>query len=166
MKKILSISLGLLLTGVTVAQSNDQIQNKKGVDMMPVKGEWAVGAGFNMLGYVGNMFNGENFNTYGTNGVTRQSGLGGTSLFGKYMLSDNNALRISVFNSGSNIETKFASYDDRTTDPDSLVFDSRILSSSTTRIGVGYEFRRGTTRLRGIYGADAQLGWSTGNNEK
>lgn len=164
MKKILSISLGLLLTGVTVAQSNDQIQNKKGVDMMPVKGEWALGAGFNMLGYVGDMFNGTNGNAYGSNGVTRQSGLGGASLFGKYMLSDNNALRLSVWNNGQNTETKYGVYDDRGTNPDSLVFDSRVFSNSTTRIGAGYEFRRGTTRLRGIYGADAMLGWSTGNN--
>jgi hypothetical protein len=163
MKKILSISLGLLLTGVTVAQSNDQIQNKKGVDMMPVKGEWAVGAGFNMLGYAGNLFNGNANNTYG-NSTFRSSGLGGTSLFGKYMLTDNTALRVSVTNSGQNSETKYEAYDDRGTNPDSLVFDSYMYSTSNTRIGAGYEFRRGTTRLRGIYGGDAMLGWSTGNN--
>jgi hypothetical protein len=163
MKKILSISLGLLLTGVTIAQSNDQIQNKKGEDLLPVKGEWAVGAGFNMLGYVGNMFNGSTNNFYG-NSIYRNSGLGGTSLFGKYMISDNNAVRLSVFNTGYNNVTKYEVYDDRLSNPDSTVFDSYNNSSSTTRIGLGYEFRRGKSRLRGIYGGDALVGWSTGNN--
>jgi len=163
MKKILSISLGLLLTGVTIAQSNDQIQNKKGEDMLPVKGEWAVGAGFNVLGYVGNMFNGNTNNGYG-NSTFRSSGLGGVSLFGKYMVSDNNAIRISVNNAGYNSSIKYKAYDDKGTNPDSLVFDTRIVSSSTTRIGVGYEFRRGKSRLRGIYGGDLLVGWSTGTN--
>lgn len=163
MKKILSISLGLLLTGVTIAQSNDQIQNKKGEDMLPVKGEWAVGAGFNVLGYVGNMFNGNLNNNYG-NSTFRSSGLGGTSLFGKYMISNDNAVRLSLNNSGYNSSIEYKAYDDKTTDPDSLVFDTRITSSSTTRIGIGYEFRRGKSRLRGIYGGDFLVGWSTGTN--
>ena len=163
MKKILSISLGLLLTGVTIAQSNDQIQNKKGEDMLPVKGEWAVGAGFNILGYVGNMFNGNLNNNYG-NSTFRSSGLGGASLFGKYMISNDNAVRLSLNNSGDNSSIEYEAYDDKTTDPDSLVFDTRLTSSSTTRIGIGYEFRRGKSRLRGIYGGDFLAGWSTGVN--
>jgi len=162
MKKILTISLGLLLTGVTIAQSNDQIQNKKGVDIMPVKGEWALGAGFNVLGFVGNMFTNTNNNSY-ANSLMRNN-FGGQSIFGKYMISDNNAVRVSVFNAGQNTTTKYKAYDDKTTDPDSLVFDVQKYRTSSTRIGVGYEFRKGSTRLRGIYGADAFVGWGTGQN--
>lgn len=162
MKKILTISLTLLLTGVTFSQSNDQIKNKKEIDIMPVKGEWAIGAGFNVLGFVGNMFSGTSNNGYG-NSLIRNN-FGGQSLFGKYMISDDNAIRASIYNFGQNSSTKYKAFDDRANDPDSLVFDVRKYRTSTTRIGLGYEFRKGSTRLRGIFGVDAFIGWGTGQN--
>ena len=45
MKKILTIALALGFGVAASAQSNDQIQNKKGKDLMPVKGEYAIGLG-------------------------------------------------------------------------------------------------------------------------
>ena len=81
MKKILIITLGLLLTGIAYSQSNDQIKNKNGSEIMPVKGEWAVGVGFNALGFVGNMFSGTLNNGYGNSLI--RTNFGGQSLFGK-----------------------------------------------------------------------------------
>lgn len=167
MKKILSISLGLLLTGVSIAQSNDQIQNKKGVDMMPVKGEFAIGAGIGMstlTGYFGDMFNNANNNNLGSS-LFRSNGLGGTMVFGKYMISDNNAIRAGFANNGYDNSYKYEVYDDRSNNPDSLVVDNFRENSSSTTLSVGYEFRRGKTRLRGIYGADALMSWSGGYHE-
>jgi hypothetical protein len=164
MKKILSISLGLLLTGVTIAQSNDQIQNKKGVDIMPVKGEFAIGAGIGMstlTGYFGNMFNDNSNNNLG-NSLFKNNSFGGQMVFGKYMISDNNAIRAGFANNGYDNSTSYEVYDDRSNNPDSLVVDKFRENSSSTTISLGYEFRRGKTRLRGIYGAEALMSWSGG----
>jgi len=40
MKKIIGVSFALVVSAMSFAQSNDQIQNKNGVDIMPVSGEW------------------------------------------------------------------------------------------------------------------------------
>jgi len=163
MKKILGITLGLLLSGVAISQNNDQIQNKKGIDIMPVKGEYAIGLGFNALGYLGNMFSGTANNTYG-NSLLRNSGLGGASIFGKYMLTDNKALRASFNNNGYDNTDKVNVYNDNSNDPDSTVIDVRRRNYSYTQIGVGYEFRRGKTRLRGIYGGDFLISYTGGQD--
>ena len=199
MKKILSISLGLLLAGVSIAQSddqvkdnagkeekpekvkvekvkvekvkaevsNDQIQNKNGVDMMPVKGEFAIGTGINMVtftGFLGNMLNNNTGNNLG-NSLYRSNGLGGVMVFGKYMTSDNNAYRLGFYNDGFDVKERFEVYDDLSNDPDTVVLDTYRQNFSSTTISVGYEFRRGKTRLRGIYGADALVSWSGGYHE-
>lgn len=167
MKKVLAISLGLLLGGVSIAQSNDQIQNKKGVDIMPVKGEYAIGAGIAMstfTGYFGDMFNNNTNNNLGSS-LYRSNGLGGTMLFGKYMISDNNAIRASFYNDGYDNKDTYEVYDDRSNDPDTMVIDTRRQNYSYSAIGLGYEFRRGKTRLRGIYGGDAIISWSGGYSD-
>jgi hypothetical protein len=45
MKKFLSIAIAMSLGVAASAQGNEQVQNKKGVDIMPVSGEFAVGWG-------------------------------------------------------------------------------------------------------------------------
>ncbi|MGV6861134.1 MAG: hypothetical protein ACWA41_05150 [Putridiphycobacter sp.] len=167
MKKILGLSLGLLLGTATIAQSNDQIQNKKGVDIMPVSGEFAVGAGIGMstfTGFIGDMFNNSTNNNLGSS-IYRSNPLGGTMIFGKCMVSDNNAIRASFYNYGYDEMNKYKVFDDRANDPDSVVMDTYRENYSTSSVGVGYEFRRGKTRLRGIYGGDALISWSGGYSE-
>lgn len=44
--------------------------------------------------------------------------------------------------------------DDTKNSPDSLVIDKGLFNNQIYIIGAGYEFRRGQTRLQGIYGGD------------
>lgn len=154
MKKIIGASLALVLSAASFAQGNDQIQNKNGVDIMPVSGE--IGIGMNaipVMNYLGNMFGYTGSNT-SLSGNKFISYFSGNTLFGKYMLSNDNAvrghLRIGQFN---NVYENMV-FDDTQNDPDALVYDSYTTRSSFYNLGVGYEFRRGKTRLRGIYGGE------------
>ncbi|MBI3136754.1 MAG: hypothetical protein HYZ14_18920 [Bacteroidetes bacterium] len=161
MKKIIGVSLALVLSAVSFAQ-NEQIQNKNGVDMMPVAGEWGVGMNaLPVINYIGNAFNGNtaNFNMNGNKFVNYWAG---NTLFGKYMLSDDNAvraqLRIGQYNNTYNNYV----YSDRASSPDSLVLDTYTTRSSFYNIGAGYEFRRGKNRLRGIYGGEVMYMFQRG----
>ena len=163
MNKIYSLVLAMCVGVISYGQSNDQIQNKKGIDIMPVKGEFAVGAGVglsNVTGFVGSMFGYTGYNSFNQSYIN--SPIVGTSqsIFGKYMLTDNNALRMTLYNGGSDAVTNYEVFDDRANSPDSTVVDKYGSNSSTTYISAGYEWRRGKTRLRGIYGGEAVLSWS------
>lgn len=161
MKKIIGVSLALVFSAASFAQ-NEQVQNKNGVDMMPVSGEWGVGMNaLPVINYIGNAFNGNTGNTF-MGGNKFVNYWAGNTLFGKYMLSDNNAvraqLRVGQYNSTYNNYV----YSDRANDPDSLVMDSYTTRASFYNIGVGYEFRRGKNRLRGIYGGEVMYMFQRG----
>ena len=182
MKKILIIALGLgfasSVNAQTVeqteeknvnqgnAQNNEQIQNKNGKDIMPVKGEFAIGLGTNLSaisGFVGNIFGftGDNSldSTYLANPVFKTA-----AIFGKYMTSDNTAIRASFHIKGSDHLEKFNTFDDLVNSPDSLVKDSKRENTSEHHVSLGLEWRRGSSRLRGFYGGDAILSWSNAHN--
>lgn len=164
MKKILIITCAMFVAGSANAQSNDQVQNKNGVDIMPVSGEFAVGVGVGfdaLFTWTGDLFGLTGSNTSMNNTWVNNPLFGGTtvSIWGKYMVSDNNALRMSIANSGNDNTFLYETFDDRSNDPDSIVIDKERFNSSQTYVSAGWEFRRGKTRLRGIYGGDAMLSW-------
>jgi hypothetical protein len=162
MKKILTIALAVGFGVAASAQSNEQIQNKKGVDIMPVSGEYAIGLGTNvgtLTGYVGNLFNNNTNNNIGNTYLSNPLFAPSISIYGKYMMSDNQAMRVSFFNSGGDFTNSYEVYDDRANDPDSLVTDKIRTNNSTTYVSAGLEWRRGKTRLRGVYGAEVMLSW-------
>lgn len=161
MKKIIGVSLALVFSAASFAQ-NEQIQNKNGVDMMPSSGEWGVGMNaLPVLNYVGNAFNGNTNNTFmgGNKFVNYWSG---NTLFGKYMLSDDNAVRMQLRIGQTNWTYNNYVYSDRANNPDSLVLDTYTNTTSNYNIGVGYEFRRGKNRLRGIYGGEVMYMFQRG----
>ena len=161
MKRILTIALALGVGFASTAQSNDQIQNKKGVDLLPVKGEYAIGIGTTigtLTGYLGNMFNNDANNSITSTFISHPQV--GTSIFGKYMMSDNMAMRATFRNTGGDNTQVYQIYDDRSNDPDSIVFDKWRRNSSNTAISLGMEWRRGKSRVRGFYGGEAFLSWS------
>ncbi|MEX1002709.1 MAG: hypothetical protein WDZ35_11400 [Crocinitomicaceae bacterium] len=168
MKKIFSIAIASCLCLGVSAQSNEQIQNKKDVDIMPVSGEFAVGIGVGLnsvTGWVGSMFGYTGYNSFNQTYVNNPLFTGtSVSVFGKYMVSDNNALRMSISNFGSDNTMTYEVYDDRANDPDSVVVDKQRFNSSATYVSAGWEWRRGKTRLRGIYGGDAVLSWTNSHN--
>lgn len=168
MKKLISIGIAFCLAVSVNAQSNDQIQNKKGVDIMPVSGEFSVGIGVDVAsvtGWLGSMFGYTAYNSFSQTYVD-QTLFGGlsASIWGKYMVSDNNAMRMSFANFGSDVTNRSEVFDDRSNNPDSMVLDKSRLNSSTTYISAGWEYRRGKTRLRGIYGVDAVLSWQNSHS--
>ena len=57
MKKIIGLSFILMASTLTFAQENDQVQNKNGVDIMPVQGEFAIGMNaVPVFNFVGDLF--------------------------------------------------------------------------------------------------------------
>lgn len=162
MKKIIGVSFALVVSAMSFAQSNDQIQNKNGVDIMPVSGEWGVGMNaIPIFNYIGNAFNGNtgNFNMGANKFVSYWAS---NTLFGKYMLSDDNAIRAQLrIGQYNNTYTNWV-FDDTKNSPDSMVADTYKTSSSFYNIGVGYEFRRGKTRLKGIYGGEVMYMFQRG----
>ncbi|MBK6524399.1 MAG: hypothetical protein IPG07_01945 [Crocinitomicaceae bacterium] len=161
MKKIIGVSLAIVFSAASFAQ-NEQIQNKNGVDMMPVSGEWGVGMNaLPIFNYIGNAFNGNTNNTF-MGGNKFVSYWSGQTLFGKYMLSDDNAIRAQLRIGQTNWTYNNYVYSDRANNPDSLVMDSYTNTTSNYSLGAGYEFRRGKNRLRGIYGGEAMYMFQRG----
>jgi hypothetical protein len=161
MKKIIGVSLALVFSAASFAQ-NEQIQNKNGVDMMPTSGEWGVGMNaLPVINYIGNAFNGNTGNTF-MSGTKFVNYWAGNTLFGKYMLSDDNAVRAQLRIGQYNTTYSNFVFSDRSTSPDSMVTDTYTTRSSFYNIGVGYEFRRGKNRLRGIYGGEVMYMFQRG----
>lgn len=164
MKKVIGVSLALVFSVASIAQSNEQIQNKNEVDIMPVKGEFAIGMNaVPVLNYVGNIF-GLTSSNNSMSGNKFVNYFASNTLFGKYMISDNNAvrahLRIGQYNNTFQNEV----FDDTQNDPDALVMDTYKSNSSVYNLGIGYEWRRGKTRLRGIYGGELMYQYQRGTS--
>ena len=153
MKKVLLTAAAVL--SLTFVNAQD-LKSKKGEAYLPVAGDWAIS--FNADGlfrYAGNAFNGSLNNaapsvTYVTN----------NSFVGKKFISDKMAYRVVAnlgFSSnttnaagtgtfvGSNLETKTSNFD--------------------LTAGLGKEWRKGSTRLQGFYGADALINIKSGSTE-
>lgn len=156
MKKIIGVSFALVVSAMSFAQSNDQVQNKNGVDIMPVSGEWGVGMNaVPMLNFLGNSFNGTAGNNIQSNKFVNYWAQ--NTLFGKYMLSDDNAVRAQLRIGQLNTTYSNLVFDNTKNSPDSMVTDTYTTRMSNINIGVGYEFRRGKTRLKGIYGGEVMF---------
>lgn len=164
MKKIIGLSFILISSACTFAQDNGQVQNKNGVDIMPVQGEFGVGMNaIPVLNFVGDIFGytGSN-NAMSSNKFVNY--FASNTLFGKYMLTDNSAIRGHFRLGNTSFSAQNEVYNDTDNDPNNLVMDTYSYSATTFNLGVGYEFRRGKTRLRGIYGGELMYQHQTGVN--
>lgn len=161
--KRLSILTGLLFLGSSVFA---QVENKNGVNVLPETGDY--GLGFNaipMLNFVGNMFNGNGNNQFADDSKFVNF-FGGNTLFGKYYLSDKNAVRASLRLNFNDLNVTNSVFDDAGAGPDDEVMDRFSRSFSNINLGLGYEWRRGSTRLQGYYGAEVMIGYSSGTTNK
>jgi len=164
MKRILTVACAFCVAVSANAQSNDQIQNKNGVDIMPVSGEYAIGVGVgynNLFQWMGDLFGGYTGSNNAIDNSYINNPLFGTtiSIWGKYMVSDDNALRLSLANFGQDQTNLYKVFDDRSNNPDSTVKDKARFNNSTTYLSAGWEYRRGKSRLRGVYGGEVVLSW-------
>ena len=155
MKKVLLTAAAVL--SLTFVNAQD-LKSKKGEAYLPVAGDWAISFNANgLFEYAGNAFNGKLNNVAPTVGFVTESN---NSFVGKKFISEKMAYRVVAnlgFKSnktnaagtgtfvGSNLETKTSNFD--------------------LTAGLGKEWRKGSTRLQGYYGADALINIKSGSTE-
>ena len=144
MKKILLSAVAVLAFSFANAQ---EIVSSKGENYLPKEGDWSIGfKANNVLNFVGNAFN----SSANTIGNFESNGIG---FVGKRFTTDNTADRY-IADFSVNFE--------KIKDVDATAPNFSLLA------GYGKEWRKGTTRLQGFYGADAflQFGSTTNNIEE
>jgi len=162
-KVIISISLCLSVGFSSIAQDAEMdvpvLTNKRGMAILPKAGDYALGIeAASFLGYVGNFFANSNSSAPSfTNGDGKYP-----TIFGKYFLQDDRAIRARVtLGLVSNTTKAFVQDDNKPAEITSTLEDVRKNNAVDINLGLGYEFRRGTGRMQGFYGPEASLGFYT-----
>jgi hypothetical protein len=138
------------------------LKSKRGINILPEAKEWALGVSANpFLTYTGSIFrtagnNSPSFN-YSPNLTDN------IAIFGKYMVDAHTAYRVR-FNASvnTNITKRSILQDEVTPDLNYPNFTQDWLKRSSTAIVIaaGYEKRRGSSRVQGIYGGEVMLGYN------
>ena len=154
--------IAVLFAGVsTYAQD---LTSKKGEAYLPEAGEWAIGIDASpFLTYFGNMIGGDGsnaapiFNSHADDNVVP-----GTTVFGKYFIDANTAYR-GKFRIGMGSAKIKTTVQDLSNGADfgETVVDEAKTSSTNIVLGGGLEKRKGNSRLQGVYGADAFIGFGS-----
>ena len=171
MKKIiLTIALSLVTFASVSAKGNDSTKV-----YLPQKGDFAIGVNLNpIINYVGNVFNGttnnklENFGGEPSfNGIDDyQKGITpDISFMGKYMITNTFGLRANIGFMVENKQTNVYVQDDKAValNPfdESKLIDSKNYTRSGMSMMFGTEFRKGSKRVQGVFGAGILFGWVT-----
>jgi len=150
-----------------IGTSNAQVQqmtNKNGVNILPEAGSFAIGFdALPFLRFAGNMFNG-NLNNGINAGFVNQGGTGlGGTLYGKYFLSEKNAIRARLsINQSTNQFVNRVVQDGQAVPQNNIeVDDELVVGNFGLQLGGGMEFRRGKGRLMGVFGGEAMFGLNT-----
>jgi hypothetical protein len=165
MKKIFLFCASLALVGTM----NAQLTNKKGAQILPESGDWSISV------------KADPFISFATNLITGFAGVSdpGSVTFGQYQedqtlvfkkFTSNTTADRFIVNFGHTSNTSIASVSELD-EAGAVIADQYVDNKSrvrTSHIGLGYgkEFRKGSSRLQGYYGADAMLfleGGSTTN---
>ena len=156
MKKIILTVTAIMAIGFVNAQN---LISKKGENYLPEANDWAISFNANgVFNYVGNLFNGNTGNIAPSVGNVTAN-----SFVGKKFIDAKSAYRVVAnVGFGSNNLTNG-------TVPGGSNFATYKASTLNLNLGLGKEWRRGSTRLQGFYGADALVGfasekWSETNN--
>ena len=149
MKKIILTVATIFAFGVVTAQD---LKSKKGENYLPEAGDWAISFNANgVFEYAGNAFNGNADNK--APGVTNVTA---NSFVGKKFIDAKSAYRV-VANLGFGSNNKTNGVIAGTP----VNFPTYKASTIDLNVGLGKEWRRGSTRLQGFYGADALVGFSS-----
>jgi hypothetical protein len=169
MKKIFFAILVCGLATAAIAQdatttSTEEVpvlKSKKGEPYLPVTDEWGLGVSATpFLNYLGNFVNldgntSPNFN-YADNIANR------IAIYGKMMKDAHTAYRLRFNVSvGSTTNKAVINQNELNPDPNFPAFtqDWQKVSNTTIMIAPGYEKRRGSTRLQGVYGGELVIGF-------
>ncbi|MBN1416033.1 MAG: hypothetical protein JW973_13105 [Bacteroidales bacterium] len=171
MKKVFVLALLLLIIisssiaqdDTATATGNSSFLSKSGQEVLPREGDFTLTVGAtSILRYAGNLFGKTNNNNYSDFLNYPNLNLPTFVVGGKYMLSNNTALRMAARIYYTNSTSKVRVDDDLSINPDDFLYDKSTLSNFGITLGAGMEKRRGPARLQGIYGAEIYLSYSNG----
>ncbi len=131
----------------TITTPTNNLVSKHGVPILPQAGDFAIGVdALPYINFFGRFFSGSNELQIGDN----------NTLYGKYYLDNNTAVRVEVYTSHVNATDRNYVVDDAANlvNPNSLRQVGDILNTNEHEygIGVGIQKYRGYGRLRGTYG--------------
>ena len=155
MKKIVLFAAALV-AGATVSAQTGEITSNRGENWLSQSGDWGLTFDANpMLNYVGNLFNNTAGNSIG-NGLTYPDATM-IGITGKKLIDANTAYRGMVrIGFGSNSSTELVQQAGQS-DADVTVEDVTKVGNFDLLLGGGLEKRVGSTRIVGIYGAEAYI---------
>lgn len=177
MKKLLLTAVAICMLPLA-AFAQEATETKKAEEKapkvyLPEKGDWSIG--FNvapMLSYIGNLFNGNTNNsldalngqpiTDNMEGYKKNSIAPDISIMGKYMLTDEWAVRANIgFMVRSNRTNSYVQ-DDKAVELDpfseALVVDQMKEQNHGVSLLLGGEYRKGKKRVQGVFGAGLLFG--------
>ncbi len=155
-KSILAVAV-LIGTSATFAQD---LTSKKGEAYLPEAGDWAISIDATpLLGYVQGIFGSNGSSSAGSWSFLN----GNNTITGKYFATDDMAYRGGI-NIGFSSSTQKAYAADYLSTTGDLVVDTKKTTSSMIMLTGGMEWRKGSTRLQGFYGAELGLGFGGGSN--
>ncbi len=170
MKKIL-LTLAVVLAPLGILSAQEEAAKKV---YLPEAGDFSVGVNLNpMLKYVGNVFNGSTNNQLDyVGGQSVTSNLSAfdeyvyptVSIMGKYMIKDNFGVRVNLGLLVANDKDNAYVRDDKAymLDPmnETQLIDSRVYKQSGMSLMLGAEWRKGSRRVQGVFGAGLMFGFS------
>jgi hypothetical protein len=147
---------------VTTTAEPVVLKSKRGINILPEAKEWALGVSANpFLTYTGSVFSSGGNSSPSFNYTPNLTD--NIAIFGKYMVDAHTSYRVR-FNASVNTSTDKRSIlqNEVTPDPNYPNFtqDWRKSSFKTIVLAAGYEKRRGSSRVQGIYGGEIMLGFS------
>jgi hypothetical protein len=149
---------GLLIVAmmIGVTASAQDMNSKKGTPILPESGDWSIGIGANSsLNYFGNLLNGNVDNSAMSFDWTNGND---NVITGKMMKDANTAYRAKVRLGFGSTTADNQSVDldgDGAADIDSVEIKN---GGSNINLGAGIQMYRGKGRVRGFYGAEANIG--------
>lgn len=176
MKRILSLFICVAMVLPLLAQDLEEPKSqsaKAEVVYTPQQGDWAIGFNINpILNFVGNMFNGTvgqvfDSKTFGGQPLVANPNPAYPvlSVMGKYMVSDNVAIRANV---GLLLSADNKSYyirDDKAVFLDPLSIEKVVDKAKQETFGgsvfIGAEYRVGKKRVQGVFGGGLNYAFST-----
>lgn len=171
-KTVFVISLAFVVSSAfaqDLTSKTKDLTSKKGELILPEAGDWAISMNVDpIFQFVGNAFS-------GSNAVNTAPGVGflngNQTIIGKMFIDEKSAYRVLVRIGFTDQTNKNFVNDDKVVPPNPIfpapypqVEDKLSMKKTSIAIGAGKEWRRGTTRLQGYYGADAMIWIASSSN--
>jgi hypothetical protein len=160
MKKTIFLIFGFSLISILGAQLQPVLKNKRGINILPEKGEYSFGIDASpFVDFIGNLAN-------GNSSTPKAQLLFDQTFFGKYMITEQKAYRASLrLGFTNNVVNSKETNLNIGADPNTEINNSTKTISSNIRLSLGIENRRGNSRLQGIWGFEPYLAIKSGESK-